>query len=117
MLKTYKANSIHVQMAVTFIVSIPYSPVNQTCNRKLQGQGRGEYEHCPRSHLARNYKRETADRQWWHTPVISGLRRQKYMNPCEFEANLAFRESFRTAREQECLSLGFHTLSFLPYPP
>ena len=35
--------------------------------------------------------------EWWRTPLIPALRRQKQADLCEFQASLVYRESFRKA--------------------
>jgi hypothetical protein len=44
--------------------------------------------------------------EWWCTPLIPALRRQRQVDLCEFQAILVYRESSRTAR-----LLGRKTLS------
>ena len=36
--------------------------------------------------------------QWWRTPLIPALGRQKQADPCESEASLVYRVRSRTAR-------------------
>jgi hypothetical protein len=35
---------------------------------------------------------------WWHTPRFPALRTQRLADLCEFEANLVYRVSFRSAK-------------------
>ena len=42
--------------------------------------------------------RKNLARQWWHTPLISALGRQREEDLCEFEASLVYKASFRVAR-------------------
>lgn len=43
--------------------------------------------------------------QWWRTPSIPELGRQREVDLCEFKARLVYTESSRTARGTETLSL------------
>ena len=43
-------------------------------------------------------KRSKLAGQWYHTPLIPALGRQKLADLCEFEASLVYRSSSRTAR-------------------
>ena len=36
--------------------------------------------------------------QWWHTPLIPALGRQRQVDLCECEASLVYRTSSKTAR-------------------
>lgn len=49
----------------------------------------------PQIHVKTN---QTARLWWWCTPLILALRRRKQVDFCEFEANLIYRVSPRTAR-------------------
>ena len=43
----------------------------------------------------------TSAKQWWHTPLILALRRQRQENLYEFEASLIYEASSRTARAMQ----------------
>jgi hypothetical protein len=36
--------------------------------------------------------------QWWHTPLIPGLERQRHVDLCEFKASLVYRASSRAVK-------------------
>ena len=56
-------------------------------------------------------------RQWWCTPLIPALGRQRPVDLCEFEVSLVYRANFRTsskATEKPCLKKSSHSVCMLP---
>ena len=43
----------------------------------------------------------TEPRQWWHTPLIPALGRQRKMDLCEFKATLGYLKLNQTKRETD----------------
>ena len=47
------------------------------------------------------YKLKNRSRQWWCTPLIPALRRQRPVNLWEFESSLVYKVSSRLARAKQ----------------
>ena len=61
-------------------------------------------------------RKEAQIGQWWHTPLIPALGRQRQLDLCEFKASLVFRASSRTgskATEKTCLKTTATTTMFI----
>jgi hypothetical protein len=53
---------------------------------------------CAHTHNKGMNVTQSVARQWWHTPLIPALRRQRPWELSEFKASLVYRVSSRTAR-------------------
>ena len=53
------------------------------------------------------FKSTNEDWEWWCTPLIPALRRQRWVDLCEFAASLVYRVSSRIARTAKAIQKNF----------